>query len=87
MEKKKKKARINRDQRANIQAAIAMGKTLAETAAIIRRPRSTVYREVLGNAEARDGSHSCSSCSKGDYGKIKSANSGNITFTSFGNGR
>lgn len=65
MEKKKKKARINRDQRANIQAAIAMGKTLAETAAIIRRPRSTVYREVLGNAEARDGSHSCSSCSKG----------------------
>ena len=61
----KEKKRIGHDDRINIQAAIAKGWTLAQTAKLLSKPRSTVYREILGNLTHKDCRHSCSHCKKG----------------------
>ena len=61
----KEKKRIGHDDRINLQAAIAKGWTLAQTAKLLSKSRSTVYREILGNLTYRDCRHSCSHCKKG----------------------
>ena len=61
----KEKKRIGHDDRINIQAAIAKGWTLAQTAKLLSKSRSTVYREILGNLTYKDCRHSCSHCEKG----------------------
>ena len=58
----KEKKRIGHDDRLNLQAAIAKGWTLAQTATLPSKSRSTVYREILGNLTYKDCRHSCSHC-------------------------
>lgn len=60
----KDKKRIGHDDRINLQAAIAKGWTLAQAAELLAKSRSTVYREILGNATYRDCRHSCPHCRK-----------------------
>lgn len=60
----KEKKRIGHDDRINLQAAIAKKWTLAQTARLLRKSRSTVYREILNNAVVKDCRHTCSHCRK-----------------------
>ena len=60
----KEKKRIGHDDRINLQAAIAKDWTLAQTARLLRKSRSTVYREILNNLTYRDCRHTCSHCRK-----------------------
>ena len=60
----KEKKRIGHDDRINLQAAIAKGWTLAQTAKLLSKSRSTVYREILGNLTYKVCRHSCSHCAK-----------------------
>ena len=61
----KEKKRLGHDDRINLQAAIAKGWTLAQTAKLLSKSRSTVCREILGNLTYKDCRHSCSHCEKG----------------------
>ena len=60
----KEKKRIGHDDRINLQAAIAKGLTLAQTAKLLCKSRSTVYREILNNCTRKDCRHTCSHCRK-----------------------
>lgn len=60
----KEKKRIGHDDRINLQAAIAKGLTLAQTAKLLCKSRSTIYREILNNITTKDCRHSCSHCRK-----------------------
>ena len=60
----KEKKRLGHDDRTNLQAAIAKGWTLARTARLLGKSRSTVYREILNNVSYRDCRHTCSHCRK-----------------------
>lgn len=57
-----KKARLNHDDRINIQACIAKGYSLKETARILNRSRSTIYREIVHYSDYRDCRHTCMHC-------------------------
>ena len=60
----KEKKRIGHDDRINLQAAIAKGWTLAQTAKLLSKSRSTVYREIANNATVKDCRRTCSHCAK-----------------------
>ena len=60
----KQKNRISIDDRINLQCCISKHLSLNDTAKVLRKNRSTVYRELTINYYVRDGRHSCEHCRK-----------------------
>lgn len=63
----KQKLRLTVDDRINLQACIAKNLSWKETSKILRKNRSTVYRELKQYSSIRDGKHSCEHCKNRDY--------------------
>ena len=63
----KQKQRLTVDDRINLQACIAKNISQSETCKIIKKNRSTVYRELKNYSNIRDGIHSCHHCQKKDF--------------------
>lgn len=63
----KQKQRLTVDDRINLQACIAKNISQSETCKIIKKNRSTVYRELKNYSNIRDGVHSCYHCQKKDF--------------------
>ena len=62
----KQKKRLTVDDRINLQACIAKNLSWKETNRILKKNRSTVYRELKNYYSVRDGKHSCIHCVKYD---------------------
>ena len=65
----KQKKRLTVDDRINLQACIAKNLSWKETSKILKKNRSTIYRELKNYFTIRDGRHSCVHCVKYDYCK------------------
>lgn len=65
----KQKKRLTVDDRINLQACIAKNLSWKETSKILKKNRSTIYRELTNYFTIRDGKHSCVHCVKYDYCK------------------
>lgn len=65
----KQKKRLTVDDRINLQACIAKNLSWKETSKILKKNRSTIYRELKNYFTIRDGRHSCAHCVKYDYCK------------------
>ena len=65
----KQKKRLTVDDRINLQACIAKNLSWKETNKILKKNRSTIYRELKNYFTIRDGRHSCVHCVKYDYCK------------------
>jgi len=63
----KQKRRLTIDDRINLQACIAKNLTWQETSKIIKKNRSTIYRELKHCSTIKDGKHSCEHCKNRDY--------------------
>ena len=59
-----KKKRLEQDDRINLQAGMAKGRTLAQIARALGKSRSTVYREIISNCTYRDCRHTCAHCAR-----------------------
>lgn len=59
------KKRLERDDRINLQAGMAKGLSLAQIARILRKARSTVFREIVNNCTYKDCRHTCAHCKRG----------------------
>ena len=59
-----KKKRLEQDDRINLQAGMAKGRTLAQIARALGKSRSTVYREIINNCTYRDCRHTCAHCKR-----------------------
>ena len=59
-----RKTRLEQDDRINLQAGIAKGRTLAEIAGALGKSRSTIYREIINNCVYRDCRHTCAHCKR-----------------------
>lgn len=60
----KEKARITIDDRINLQAALAKGTTLKNVCKLLRKHRTTIYRELINNSYIKSARRTCSHCSK-----------------------
>lgn len=58
------KTRLMLDNRINLQAAINKNYTLDECAILLKKSRSTIYREIINNSYYKPCRHSCSNCSR-----------------------
>lgn len=56
------KARLNHDDRINLQAGIAKGYSLGKISVILEKSRSTIYREITRNCRYKDCRHTCAHC-------------------------
>ena len=56
------KARLDHDDRINLQAGIAKGYSLAFISNILHKNRSTIYREITNNCYYKDSRHTCAHC-------------------------
>lgn len=65
----KQKKRLTVDDRINLQACIAKNLSWKETSKILKKNRSTIYRELKNYFTIHDGRHSCIHCVKYDYCK------------------
>lgn len=65
----KQKTRLTVDDRINLQACIAKNLTWKETARILKKNRSTIYRELKNYYSIRDGRHTCEHCKHRDFCK------------------
>jgi len=65
----KQKKRLTVDDRINLQACIAKNLSWKETNKILKKNRSTIYRELKNYYSIRDGKRSCIHCVKYDYCK------------------
>lgn len=62
----KQKLRLTVDDRINLQACIAKNLNWKETSRILKKNRSTVYRELKQYYSVRDGRHTCEHCKNRD---------------------
>lgn len=62
----KQKKRLTVDDRINLQACITKNLSWKETSKILKKNRSTVYRELMKYFTIHDGKHSCVHCAKYD---------------------
>ena len=60
----KQKKRLTVDDRINLQACIAKNLSWKETSKILKKNRSTIYRELKKYFTIHDGRHSCVHCVK-----------------------
>ncbi|MCQ2802622.1 MAG: hypothetical protein MJ225_03025 [Bacilli bacterium] len=58
------KARLMLDNRINLQAAINKNYSLEECSILLKKSRSTIYREIINNSYYKQCRHTCSHCSK-----------------------
>ena len=65
----KQKKRLTIDDRINLQACIMKNLSWKETSKILKKNRSTVYRELKNYYSFRDGKHSCEHCKCRDFCK------------------
>lgn len=65
----KQKKRLTVDDRINLQACITKNLSWKETSKILKKNRSTIYRELRKYFTIHDGKHSCVHCVKYDYCK------------------
>ena len=65
----KQKKRLTVDDRINLQACIAKNLSWKETSKILKKNRSTIYRELKNYFTIHDARHSCIHCVKYDYCK------------------
>lgn len=63
----KRKIRLTVDDRINLQACIAKNLSWKETCKILKKNRSTIFRELKHNSSVRNGTHSCPNCKNRDY--------------------
>lgn len=59
------KKRLDHDDRINLQVGIAKGLSLRNVASMLKKSRSTIYREIANNSRYLDCKHTCAHCSKG----------------------
>jgi IS30 family transposase len=59
-----RQAKLGLDDRINLQAAIAKNLSLKEAAKLLKKSRSTIYREIVNNCYYKEGRHSCAHCQK-----------------------
>lgn len=59
------KKRLDHDDRINLQAGMAKGLSLRDVASMLKKSRSTIYREIINNSRYLDCKHTCAHCSKG----------------------
>ena len=64
-----KRKRLTIDNRINLQACIAKDFSWKETTRIVRKDRSTIYRELKNYYIVRDGKHTCQHCKNYDFCK------------------
>lgn len=60
----KKKARLTLDDRINLQAALAKGTSLRDVCQLLKKNRTTIYRELNNYCYIKSVSRTCSHCSK-----------------------
>ena len=65
----KQKKRLTVDDRINLQACIAKNLSWKETSKILKKNRSTVYRELKNYFSIRDGKHTCEHCKHRNFCK------------------
>ena len=65
----KQKKRLTVDDRINLQACIAKNLSWKETSKILKKNRSTIYRELKNYYSFRDGKHTCEHCKCRDFCK------------------
>ena len=65
------KKRLNHDDRINLQAGMAKGLSLRDVALLLKKSRSTIYREIVSNSRYLDCKHTCAHCSKGCTDRVK----------------
>ena len=65
----KKKPRLTIDDRINLQAAIAKGSSLNEVCKLLKKNRTTIYRELTNYYTLKASRKSCAHCSKADFCK------------------
>ena len=63
----KKKTRLTIDDRINLQAAIAKGTSLKDVCKLLKKNRTTIYRELTTYYIVKESRKSCSHCSKLQY--------------------
>lgn len=69
MKRTAKKKRLTIDNRINLQACIAKNLTWKETTRIVKKDRTTIYRELKNYFIVRDGKHTCQHCKNYDFCK------------------
>ena len=65
------KKRLDHDDRINLQAGMAKGLSLRDVALVLKKSRSTIYREIANSARCLDCKHTCARCSKGCTDMVK----------------
>ena len=75
----KQKKRITINDRINLQASLEKHLSWKETSKVLRKDRSTVFRELKNYSSIRDGKHTCEHCSKRDLCSDNGIHSWNIT--------
>ena len=63
----KQKKRLTVDDRINLQACIAKNISQKEVCKILKKDRTTIYRELKNYYSIRDGKHSCTHCKNKDF--------------------
>lgn len=63
----KKKTRLTIDDRINLQAAIAKGTSLSDVCKLLKKNRTTIYRELTTYYIVKEARKTCSHCSKLQY--------------------
>lgn len=58
------KARLDHDDRINLQAGIEKGYSLSKISNSLKKSRSTIYREIINNCYYKDCRHSCAHCER-----------------------
>lgn len=58
----KQKPRISIDDRINLQACLSKGLSWRETSKVLRKDRTTIYRELKTMYSIKDGKHTCEHC-------------------------
>ena len=74
----RQKTRISIDDRINLQACISKGLSWKETSKVIRKDRTTVYRELKTMFYIRDGRHTCEHCKNRELCRNNGINISNI---------
>ena len=60
----KQKKRITINDRINLQASLEKHLSWKETAKVLKKDRSTIFRELKNYSTVRDGKHTCEHCIK-----------------------
>ena len=60
----KKKTRLTIDDRINLQAAIVKGTSLKDVCKLLKKNRTTIYRELINYSYIKSVSRTCSHCSR-----------------------